>query len=29
MNHDVQGEPQRVDQDMSLLSFDFLPRVVA
>lgn len=29
MNHDVQGEPQRVDQDMSLLSFDFLPRIVA
>ena len=29
MNHDVQREAQRVDQDMSLLSFDFLPRVIA
>ena len=29
MNHDVQREAERVDQDMSLLSFDFLPRVVA
>ena len=29
MNHDVQREAQRVDQDMSLLSFDFLPGVIA
>jgi hypothetical protein len=29
MNHDVQREAQRVDQDMSLLSFDFLARVIA
>jgi hypothetical protein len=29
MNHDLQGKTQRVDQDVSLLSFDFLPRVVA
>lgn len=29
MNHDIQGETQRVDQDVSLFSFDFLSRVVA
>ena len=29
VNRNVQGQTQRVDQDMSLLAFDFLPRVVA
>ena len=29
MNHNAQREAERVDQDMSLLSFDFLPRVIA
>ena len=28
MNHDVQREAQRVDQDMSLLALDFLPRII-
>ena len=28
VNHDAHGQTQRVDQDMSLLSFDFLPRIV-